>query len=122
MTKIEELKKSDNVDNKGEETTDNVDDTDDETTDYNIVRVTMEDKIALGKASEIQTKLYGDRSEPQIVESKDEMIKTLSRFNNNKARNSIISNIAILNYFEALRTSKDPEMKSIYNSFLKVMN
>lgn len=102
----------------------NVEENEEETTDYNIVSVTMDDKIALGKASDLQKKLYGDRSESQVVEStvakKDEILMTFRRFNNNKARNNITSNIAILNYFESLRA--DAEKKGIYNSILKVMS
>lgn len=91
-----------------------------ETTDYNILSLTIDDKIALGETSEIQTKLYGDRIESKLAKS-DEIVKAFRRFNNNTARNRIISNIAILNYFEPLRASTEPKMNSIYQSILKVL-
>ena len=107
----------------------NVETNDEETTDLSIVSITTEDKIALGKASKIQKQLFGDRSESkqgeaeskaEVETKRDDMIKTFTRFNNNTARNSIIRNIAILNYFEPLRESTDPKMNSIYESILKV--
>lgn len=117
MPIIEEYKQPNNVDNNEEETT-----------DYNVVSVTMNDKISLGNASKIQTKLYGDRSESLVVDEsstlakKEDMFKTFTRFSDKTARTGITNNISILKYFQPLRASNDPKMNSIFNSILKVMN
>lgn len=106
----------------------NVEANEKENTNVNIVSLTMNDKIALGNASKLQTKLYGDRSESEsqavnetsTVAKKEDMIKKFTRFSDNTARTGIITNFSILKYFQPLRD--DPKRSSIYNSILKVIN